>query len=262
MQSAARPRGDWWIRWKCPHGHLHRELIGPKSKAVEESQRRRLERPCPARDAKPTTYLLGDVIDEYLKSIKPVKRSYRDDARYGKAWKARFGGRALEEIRAGDLEKIRTERLAKRTPATVNRELAFLKRVYSIAIRDERTDRTPFARLKLLREPSGRVRYLTDEEEARLMEKLSTDADRDRVRVLLQTGLRKGEFLRPVEGRRLQGWRPDHPAEQERRDSARAHDLHRADHPVPAPADAEFLGACLPEQCRRGRPAVGRKGVP
>jgi site-specific recombinase XerD len=128
---------------------------------------------------------LGDVIDEYLKSLKPVTRSYRDGARYGKAWKARFGGRALEEITAGDLEKIRTERLATRTPATVNRELAFLKRVYSTAIRDEKTDRTPFARLKLLREPSGRVRYLSDEQEARLMEKLSSDADRDRVRVLL-----------------------------------------------------------------------------
>src|SRR5262249_29765754 len=90
----------------------------------------------------------------------------------------------------------RTERLVNRTPATVNRELAFLKRVYSTAIRDEKTDRTPFARLKLLREPSGRVRYLTDEEEARLMEKLAADTDRDRVCVLLQTGLRKGEFLR------------------------------------------------------------------
>jgi len=188
-------RGDWWIRWKCPHGHLHRELIGPKSKAVPESERRRLERPCPTRDAKPTTHLLVNVIDEYLKSVKPVKRSYRDDARYGKAWKGRFGGRALEEITAGDVERIRIERLAKRTPATVNRELAFLKRVYSIAIRDEKTDRTPFARLKLLREPSGRVRYLADEEEARLMETLSTDTDRDRVRVLLQTGLRKSEFL-------------------------------------------------------------------
>jgi integrase len=47
----------------------------------------------------------------------------------------------------------------------------------------------------MLREPSGRVRYLSDDEEARLKEKLATDEDRQRVTVLLHTGLRKAEFL-------------------------------------------------------------------
>ena len=47
----------------------------------------------------------------------------------------------------------------------------------------------------MLREPSGRVRYLSDEEEQALFAKLLTDEGRDRVRVLLQTGLRKSEFL-------------------------------------------------------------------
>ena len=51
------------------------------------------------------------------------------------------------------------------------------------------------AKLKMLREPSGRVRYLSDEEEQALMQKLLTDEGRDRLRVLLQTGLRKSEFL-------------------------------------------------------------------
>lgn len=51
------------------------------------------------------------------------------------------------------------------------------------------------ARLKMLKEPSGRVRYLTEDEEARLMGALPTDEDRQRVTMLLQTGLRKGEFL-------------------------------------------------------------------
>jgi len=81
------------------------------------------------------------------------------------------------------------------TPATVNREFAFLKHVFNVAIRDGRIDRNAVARLKMLREPSGRVRYLSDDEEARLMKALASDADRQRVTVLLQTGLRKGEFL-------------------------------------------------------------------
>ena len=168
-----------------------------KSLATEEVQRKRLERPCPRRQARPVSYLVVDVIKEYLAAAKVSKRSFRNDKRYGKTWTEQLGGRSLEEVTPADLEKIRIERLAGRlrrddddkdkkprpvTPATVNRGYAFLKHVFNIAIRDGKTERNPVAKLKMLREPSGRVRYLTDE-------------SRDRVRVLLQTGLRKSEFL-------------------------------------------------------------------
>jgi hypothetical protein len=39
----ARQRGDWWIRWSCGLGHLHREKIGPKSVADTECERRRTQ---------------------------------------------------------------------------------------------------------------------------------------------------------------------------------------------------------------------------
>jgi integrase len=187
-------RGDWWIRWACPHGHVHREKIGPKGLAQREAERRRIERTCPRR-VSTKTHLLSDVIHEYLTSVKGQKRSYHDEKRYGEAWSARFGSRTLEDISPLDIEKVKTDRLMTVKAATVNRELAFLKHLYNVAIRDRKTERTPFARLRLLREPSGRVRYLSDEEEAALMEKLPSDASRDRVQVLLQTGLRKSEFL-------------------------------------------------------------------
>lgn len=119
----------------------------------------------------------------------------RDDARYGRMWTERFGARLLEEVTAADLERVKAERAQLVEPATVNRELAFLKHVYNVAIRDSQTERNPVSKIKLLREPSGRVRYLTDEEEARLMAAFPTDADRQRVTILLQTGLRKSEFF-------------------------------------------------------------------
>src|SRR5262249_9129852 len=81
------------------------------------------------------------------------------------------------------------------TPATVNREFAFLKHLFNVAIRDGKTERNPVAKLKMLREPSGRVRYLSDEEEHALVGKLLNDEGRDRLRVLLQTGRAKWEFL-------------------------------------------------------------------
>lgn len=188
-------RGDWWIRWVCPHGHLHREKVGPKSLAQQRAEQRRLERPCPLRQPKLASHLLPDVITAYLEDAKAWKRSYRDDKRFGDAWSARFAGRTLDDITPGEIEKIRTERLETVEPATVNRECGFLKHVFNVAIRDGKTERNPVARLKLLREPSGRVRYLSDDEETKLIEKLPSDADRDCVRFLLNTGLRKSEFL-------------------------------------------------------------------
>src|SRR5262245_8901612 len=125
-----RQRGDWWIRWACPHGHLHREQIGPKSVAREESERRRLERPCPQRTPKPATWVVVDVIYDYLKGTKSRKRSWKDDERHGKRWKERFAGRTLDEITTAELERIRTERLETIKPATVNREFAFLRRIF------------------------------------------------------------------------------------------------------------------------------------
>ena len=96
-------------------------------------------------------------------------------------WSARFQGRTLDEVTTAELEKIRVERLKTPPPpedetdkprkavtnATVNREFAFLKHVFNIAVRDGKTTSNPVAKLKMLREPSGRVRYLSDEEEAR-----------------------------------------------------------------------------------------------
>ncbi len=204
--NGTRERGDWWIRWCCAHGHLHRELVGAKALANTKAEEKRVDRPCPRRAVKPAHYLLADKITEYLAATKAIKHSAKDDARYGKVWTARFAGRTLDEITPAELEKIRTQRLRVRTkedgtevtttPATVNREFAFLRRVFNVAIRDDKVGSNPVSKLKTLREASGRTRYLTDEEEGRLMDALSTGEDRDRITVLLHTGFRRSELLR------------------------------------------------------------------
>jgi integrase len=203
--SGVRERGDWWIRWVCPFGHLHRSHVGPKALAQKEAERKRIERPCPDRAIKPTRHLLADVITEYLSGTRSIKRSWKDDQRYGAVWKARFGGRALDDIYPAELDRLRVQRLEGTTgdncdkravsPATVNREFAFLRRVLNVAIRDGKVNSNPVAKLKALREPSGRVRYLTDDEEQRLMKALPDDESRDRITVLLHTGFRRSEFL-------------------------------------------------------------------
>jgi integrase len=132
--------------------------------------------------------------------------------------------------------------------ATVNREFAFLKHVYNIAIRDGKTNSNPVAKLKMLRESSGRVRYLSDEEEARLMKVLPAAKDRDRVTVLLQTGFRRGEF-------RGLRWRDVDfkagvltiPKFKNGESRPRAHDIDGAGDPFSPAATTGLNRACLPE---------------
>lgn len=101
----------------------------------------------------------------------------------------------MEEVKPAELERIRAERLTAVSPATANREYAFLKHVYNIAIRDGKAESNPVAKLRMLREPSGRTRYLSDEEETRLLTALPGVEDRARLTVLLHTGFRRGELL-------------------------------------------------------------------
>src|SRR5262249_22822554 len=77
-------------------------------------------------------------------------------------------------------------------PATVNRALAFLKRVFNVAIADGLIDSNPVRAVKLLKENNARVRYLTDEEEPRLRAALGED-QWPMVAVAINTGLRQGE---------------------------------------------------------------------
>jgi integrase len=201
-----RERGDWWIQWFCSFGHRHREKVGPKSRADMAVHERRLERSCPAHEAAPARILLADAIRDYLRDHR-YKRSQKDDARHGRFWTTRFGARALDEIASGEIRKVRAERLGQQrglllkdrpvktlAAGTVNRELAFLRRIFTLAIEDGRVPIANPVRNLLLKEPSGRTRYLADEDEPRLMAVLE-DWEARRVVFVCDTGLRKAEFL-------------------------------------------------------------------
>ena len=72
-----------------------------------------------------------------------------------------------------DVERWVTQRAQETAPATVNREPSFLRRVFNVALTNGLVDRNPVKQVKFLREPSGRVRFLTDDEEALLRDDVS-----------------------------------------------------------------------------------------
>jgi integrase len=96
-------------------------------------------------------------------------------------------------------QRLKTKTLHKRdrSPATVNRELQVLSKVFAMAYDNGLVETNPMRRVHKLREAPGRERYLTDEEEKKLFAVLIGRRAHLRpiVVVALQTGLRQGEIL-------------------------------------------------------------------
>src|SRR5262249_53747878 len=81
-----------------------------------------------------------------------------------------------------------------RSEVTINRELAFLKNLFTMAMKWGQASENPVKQVRLFREDNGRTRLLTEDEEARLLTYCSPYL-RPIVIAALHTGFRKSELL-------------------------------------------------------------------
>ena len=196
--EGGRERGEWWIRWACARGHLHREKIGPKSTAENECARRRTQARredfCPQRVSEPKRVRFEDAVTEYLEWAQANKRSWKTDRDWLKTLGAWFAGTTLDQITAEQVERFKAEMAKRRAVATVNRYLACLRHLFSRAVRDGKAPVNPVKAVRLFRENNARVRWLTPEEETVLFGVIP-EPDWSFCMVALYTGLRKGDVL-------------------------------------------------------------------
>jgi integrase len=120
---------------------------------------------------------------------------------------ARFGNKKLSEISQFDIEKFKIERLKTpvvyktkskpRTPASVNRELSLLSKIFTVAIRAKEATENPCRSVDRVRGEHNRTRYLGDYEEGRLLDALTGRRSHMRTIILLylNTGVRASELL-------------------------------------------------------------------
>ncbi|GMU56465.1 MAG: hypothetical protein AMXMBFR33_56110 [Candidatus Xenobia bacterium] len=194
-----RPPGSgvWWIQYNDCEGNKKREKVGTKAAARTLYQKRQTEKLQGKKLPELTprkALLVRDMIERFRPQWE-AKKSAADDRRYAAYWSEALGALAASEVRPSDIESWRAKRqkVDGVAPATVNRAVAFLKRVYNLAIRDALFEGSnPVAKVRQIRENNSVVRYLSDEEEALLRPCCSPELWL-KVEIAYLSGLRQGE---------------------------------------------------------------------
>lgn len=191
-------KGNNWFIDYYVEGKRKRECIGPSKELARAvlTKRKVQVRENRFLDVKREKKVrFGEMATLYLESYsKPNKRSWQRDELSIKHLNAFLGSKHLHEITVLDIENYKVERSGKVAPATVNRELACLKHIYTKAIEWGKTDASPASRVKKFREENQRVRYLEEEEIERLYGACPVHL-KPIAAVALNTGMRRGEIL-------------------------------------------------------------------
>jgi len=133
--------------------------------------------------------------DEFIELYsKQNKKSWRRDETSLKNLKPFFKGKMLRDVGPELVERYKAKRKTEVSPATVNREIAFLKTMFNKAVEWGRLELSPLKNVKKFKEDNGRERILTNEETKRLVE-AATSHLRPILIIALNTGMRRGEIL-------------------------------------------------------------------
>lgn len=146
--------------------------------------------------------MFEEYAEVYLEYSKANKRSYETDITMFKALGAFFKGCRLSKITPFLVEKYRIDRgrklskISKKpiSKSTIDRELATLKSLFNMAIRDDKVDNNPVNEIKFFREDNKKERILTPEE----IQKLLTECNghlKPIVIIALNTAMRLREIL-------------------------------------------------------------------
>lgn len=116
----------------------------------------------------------------------------------------------LDEVKTTTLDAWRSAQ--KVSPSTINRKLTNIHQVLAYAV--ERDWMTKLPSMRWEKEPEGRIRWVSKEEETTMFSLLESWGEEEVaafIRVLLETGMRRGELLsaqpEQVDGRWLRLWK-------------------------------------------------------
>lgn len=192
-----RRHGAWYVDCSF-NGKRVRKRVGPvKKDAIQVGKQIESDLIAGYYDVAGNREITFDELSaEYLKFSKANKQPqvFRRDKGIVKRLLRVFKRRKIANISAHDLETYKIERINEVAPATVNRELTCIKHILNKAVEWRYLRHNQLRLVQRLKEPPGRLRYLTNEEVDLLLRKCASHL-RPIVITALNTGLRKGKIL-------------------------------------------------------------------
>lgn len=141
-------------------------------------------------------HTVAELIAQYLKMVTPRKASHSQqrDRLILTRFTAKWGKLPVRDLTSLLIEEYLAERIAQVSFATVSKELGVLKASFRCAVRWGWASRSPFIGIVLNQEGIARTRWLSEDEETRVLARCSAQL-RDIVIVGLDTGLRPGNLV-------------------------------------------------------------------
>jgi integrase len=150
-------------------------------------------------EAKKHTF--GDLVDRYIKAELPNYNEKEQAERKSKLlwWKGKLGVYCLADITTPLIAECKESLGETRAPATCVRYLAALSHAFTVAVNEwQWVNENPVKKVKKPTEPDGRVRFLDDDERAKLLAASKESANGWLylcVILALSTGMRQAELM-------------------------------------------------------------------
>ena len=169
-------RGKYWCMRFTYHGRQVRRSTGTTDRRLAEAivgkVRAQIIEGRFFETLEEKTRTFDELMERYLTEHAAKKSEPRHYHGYAKRLTAFFGGRTLAEITPKLIAEYKAQRYAAGLkPASINRELASLKKAFNLAVREwEWCRENPVSKVSMEQENNKRDRWLSVEEEARLLQ--------------------------------------------------------------------------------------------
>ena len=189
----------WWMSFMY-HGQQVRRSTGTADKRLAEAilGKVKVQMVEGRFFDKPTVQqrTLTELLDRYTSEHAARRANARRERTSVKNLKAFFENPTLDQLTPKRIVAYKNQRYTDGVkPATINRELATLKKAFNLARREwEWCDDNPVSRVSMEQEHNTRDRWLTVDEEQRLL-KAAAPWLRELITFALHTGMRRGEIL-------------------------------------------------------------------
>jgi integrase len=187
---------DFWFQGQRHRGStkLRNRTAAASAEAIRKAQLAEARagiihrKPCPAFE----DFVNTEFLPWSEKEHQAHPRTHKRYAVSAKRLIAFFGGTPADAISVGQVEEFKITRADEISPAGVNRDLAVLRLLLNLAIRQEHIVRNPVSGVKFLQEGPGAMRVVSHAEQQRYLA-AGNRLLRDVATLILETGMRPEE---------------------------------------------------------------------